>query len=228
MYTSAGSSTPGSGGPSIVLDVEEASGGPSLLESGTFDFDPSLIDLDSHQPTDNTESTDVQPGLNINTQLGSKRKAIATQREFRSETLIYALIVVAGLAGLVGVVWLAIWLTSGSHTFSEAFENSEPVKHYRYNLMQYDKSARSLSLMSQAYLKAKSLTEEEVEEIRDYVNQAETYPNRQATLQLAFDQFENGDQRAAQKTLADASQLLQEKRPELEAKAREFMEGSRN
>ncbi len=213
----------------IVLDVGPASSDESLIgsleESDSFDFDPALIDLGT--PTTNSASADSVAGANpvadlqIDVTTPSKRKT-QPKREFKSETLVYALLTAGGLIGLVALGWLGFWLFSGSQTYSEAFEASEPVKHYRYCLAQYDKAHRSVAVQLEIYRKSKSPPDEEVAQIEAYVAETRRFPDRETTLAAAYEKFEQGDEKGAQKLLADASRTLNRKRPELEARAIEL------
>ena len=213
----------------IVLDVGPVSSDESLIgnveESDSFDFDPALIDLG----TPATSSAAVEPlaaanpvaDLKIDVTTPAQRKT-RSKREFKSETLVYALLTAGGLIGLVALGWLGVWLFSGSPTYSEAFEASEPVKHYRFCLAQYDKAQRSVAVQLEIYRKTKSPPEEEVAEVEAYVEETRRFPGRETTLAAAYEKFEQGDEKGAQKLLADASRTLNRRRPELEAKAIEL------
>ena len=225
----------------IVLELDAPeTGNVSLLadaasEENSFDFDPSLIDFDeptAASPTTpllQTESkTETQePSLNpfkIDTAIKSDTK---TKPGIPKHIWMLLLYFVGGLVSIGGLGLLIVWLMSGPTRFPESFEKLESVKHYRYCLMQYDRSHRSLKLMADAYVKAKPPGEEEVQQINQLVSQSATFADRQATLEKAWQWVEQGEEAKARKFLAEESAKLLAKRPELEFKAKEFMEKSK-
>ena len=89
-------------------------------------------------------------------------------------------------------------------------------------IQQFRESQRTLQIVSEAYVKSKSPTTEEREQIEAFNRSIEPLADQQIKLGEALELFQASEHEKARSTLITATQTLDEKIPELESKAKDF------
>ena len=125
---------------------------------------------------------------------------------------------------VVGLILLltTVFFIFGDSAYPKEFSEQPEVRNYVKKIEEFRKSQRTLKIVSEAYVKSKSPTVEEREQIEAYNRSIEPLANQQIKLDEALELFKASEHEKARSALIAATQTLDEKIPELESKANDF------
>ena len=132
-----------------------------------------------------------------------------------------ALGITAAVAGLI-LLLTTVFFLSGDSGYPKEFSEQPEVRNYVRKIEEFRKSQRTLKIVSEAYVKSKSPTAEEREQIEAFNRSIEPLANQQIKLDEALELFKASEHEKARSALIAATQTLDEKIPELESKAKDF------
>ena len=119
---------------------------------------------------------------------------------------------------LAGIVSFAFGQTSYPTEFTQRPE----VQDYVTKIEEFRKSQQTLRIMSEAYVKKKSPPPQEREQIETFNRSIEPLANEEEKLTEALNLFRASQADQARSALITATHTLDQKIPELEAKAKDF------
>jgi len=204
---------------------------PAVSESN-FEFDLDQINFADRRPKGSKSSSKratnpeptADPAVEIDTGFEPKFRLKQDSSSSR-RTLIYFAAIVSGLCLIVGMGYAALMLFSSGQRYTQAFEAFPEVKQYRFALMNYEKSRRMLRVMGEAYVKTEASAESELSSLESFLDS--TSPASDETLDEAFELFNKDQKQEAKQVLRSAMAKLNQKRPEIEAKAVEYQSKTR-
>ena len=129
--------------------------------------------------------------------------------------------VAAAAVSLLLLITTAFFLL-GDSVYPQEFSQQLEVRNYVEKIEEFRKSQRTLKIVSEAYVKSKSPTAEEREQIEAFNRSIEPLANQQIKLDEALALFKASEHEKARSALITATQTLEEKIPELESKAKDF------
>ena len=129
--------------------------------------------------------------------------------------------VAAAAVSLLLLITTALFLL-GDSVYPQEFSQQLEVRNYVEKIEEFRKSQRTLKIVSEAYVKSKSPTAEEREQIEAFNRSIEPLANQQIKLDEALALFKASEHEKARSALITATQTLEEKIPELESKAKDF------
>ena len=221
---------------SLVIHDEMASKEPSLIpgndsSDSRFKLDPKLDPKPSEDPLAPKESFEFDfdaSAVQINTAASTRQSKPSPQALFgqpKSHRPANKSKIIAGLAAALGVLLLVVvvsWLTLGSDSYPAEFSERPEVKNYVAKIKEFRKSQQTLQIASEAYVKSKSPAQPERDEIEAFNRSIEPLANEDEKLAEALELFQTFQPEKARSTLISAIQTLDQKIPELEAKAKDF------
>jgi hypothetical protein len=192
----------------------------------SFDFDLDSINIET-TPTSldaPVNSPDARPADQKNKQKKSFQKNTANSRSFLALLSEHRLRLIAGgaVAGMFTLAIVGYLVLRGNVSYPQEFSRRPEVQNYIATMQKFREKKIKFSLMSEAYIKANTLAESEVDEINAYKGQIEPLDNQDATLHTALEFFKSFQPEKARETLMTATQSLSDKIPELEAKAKDY------
>ena len=215
---------------SLIIPDEMAAKEPSLLPTNDdshsrfkldpkFDPEPSDSPL-KPEPTGNSEFDFDVPDIEIApTTLSSPTQRPNFQRTTGRTKLVLG--IVAAVVGLLLLLTTAFFVL-GDSAFPQEFAEQPEVRNYVRKIEEFRKSQQTLKIVSEAYVKSKSPTAEEREQIEAFNRSIEPLANQQVKLAEALELFQASEREKARSALIAATQTLDEKIPELESKAKDF------
>ena len=213
--------------PNLIIRDELAAKEPSLLpksddSDSRFKLDPKF----DPEPTEKLPSLEDSfefdlANLQLDTAKSPQPKQLPRQRFQRSpnKTAIFA-----GVAVVLSLVLLALVcrFAFGQSSFPTEFTQRPEVQNYVTKIKEFRKSQQTLKIVSAAYVKKKSPPPQEREQIETFNRSIEPLANEEEKLTEALKLFQASQIEQARSALINATQTLDQKIPELEAKAEDF------
>ena len=113
-------------------------------------------------------------------------------------------------------------LVFGDSSYPAEFSERLEVQNYVTKIKEFRKSQRHLEIVSEAYVKSKSPTPQERDQIEAFNRSIEPLANQEEKLTKALQLFQASQDEQARSTLINATQTLDRKIPELQAKAEDI------
>lgn len=212
----------------LIIADEMAAKEPSLLPTNDdsdsrFKLDPKFDPAPSDQPLDPESNFEFDIDTpDVETEPASPEPHF-NRPSFRRSTgnsklLLIITAATAGLLLLAAIVWLAF----GDSAYPQEFSERPEVRNYVNKIAEFRKSQRTLKIVSEAYVKSKSPTAQEREQIEAFNRSIEPLANEQDKLDEALELFQASEHEKARTALIAATQTLDQKIPELQAKAKDF------
>ena len=216
---------------SLIIPDVMAAKEPSLLptndDSGSrFKLDPKFDPEPSDSPlnpTSNLEFDFDAPDVETEQAMPPPRLPAPQQPNFKHSTgkTKLVLVIAAATVGLLLLITTVFFL-SGDSDYPQEFSEQPEVRNYVNKVEEFRKSQRTLKIVSEAYVKSKSPTTEEREQIEAFNRSIEPLADQQLKLDEALELFKASEYEQARSALIVATQTLSEKIPELESKAKDF------
>ena len=213
--------------PSLIIKDELAGKEPSLLpKSGDSDSRFKLDPKFDPKPTDSLptfeESFDFDPSdVQLDTENSPSSKQPSRHRSQRS---ISKTTILASGGVVLSIMILAVigCLAFGQVSFPTEFTERPEVQNYVTKIKEFRKSQQTLKIVSEAYVKSKSPTPQEREQIETFNRSIEPLANEEEKLTEALKLFQASQADKARSALISATKTLDQKIPELQAKAKDF------
>lgn len=205
----------------------------TVIPASNFEFDLDEIEFTDRRPNRKKppaeKATSKPPSkadssLEIDTGFEPKFR-LKQDTSASRRTLLYFAAILGGLFLIIGVGYVAMLLFSSGQRYSQDFEAFPEVKQYRSALMNYEKSRRMLRVMGEAYVKAEERSEDELSSLESFLES--TSPSSDQTLDQAYELFNLDQKQKAKEVLRTAIATLNQRRPEIEAKAVEYQSKTR-
>ena len=192
-----------------------------------FDFD--LADLEVNTDVlpkrdDRSQKTGTKSSTTVDRNNADSKAATIGSRLRYLQGSINKTTVIAGAAAALGSIFFA---TLGLYLFSDAslpaeFSERPEVKNYVTKINEFRKSQRELEIVSEAYVKSKSPPPQEREQIEAFNRSIQPLANKEEKLNEALELFQASQADRARTALITATEALDQKIPELQAKAKDF------
>ena len=215
---------------SLIIPDEMAAKEPSLLPTNDdsdsrFKLDPKFDPEPSESPLNPTPTNNLEFDFgesDIETE-PTVLPPFPQQPNFKRPTSKskLALGIATAVVGLI-LLLTTVFFIFGDSAYPKEFSEQPEVRNYVKKIEEFRKSQRTLKIVSEAYVKSKSPTVEEREQIEAYNRSIEPLANQQIKLDEALELFKASEHEKARSALIAATQTLDEKIPELESKANDF------
>lgn len=192
-----------------------------------FDFDLESINIETDFPAPVEFAESSQNKSNVKKK-NTKTKSLSPQAKAsptaaamlsRNRVPLMAGGVVAGALIFAVVGYLTFFSGTG---YPQEFSQRPEVQDYIATMRKFRDKKITFSLMSEAYIKAKTPAESELDAINAFRGEIEPLDNQDETLEAALEFFKSFQPEKARETLISATQNLSNKIPELEAKAKDY------
>lgn len=189
--------------------------------SHDFDFDLDAINIE-------TELT--EPIAEVKSPAKSKRTKktiVKKSKPGRSSLAMFSdfrvpLIAGSAIAGILLLTIAGYFVFFSGNGYPYEFNQRPEVQDYIATMQKFRKSKHTYSFVSEAYIKAKSPADAEIDQIIAFTSEIEPLDNQDQTLDTALEFFKSFQPEKARDTLISATQNLSDKIPELEAKAKDY------
>lgn len=196
----------------------------------SFDFDLDSINIETEPASPETYGDGPVSNLAKPKNKKENKKGRAFQKNAPSSRSFAAMLsqnrlrLLAGgaIAGMLCLLVVGYAIFSGGVGYPREFSQRPEVQTYIATMQNFRQKKIKFSLVSEAYIKSKTPTESEVDEINAYKSEIEPLDNQDATLHTALEFFQSFQPEKARETLVTATQSLSDKIPELEAKAQDY------
>jgi len=140
------------------------------------------------------------------------------QHSINKTTMLASAAILLSLMCLTAIGW---FLASDSSLPTEFTERPE-VRNYVTKVKEFRKSQQTLKIVSEAYVKSKSPTAQEREQIETFNRSIEPLANKEDKLTEALELYQTSQVDKARSALITATEALDQKIPELQAKAKDI------
>lgn len=193
-----------------------------------FDFDPEDLQLNTNAPTNQDNQlersgTKSQAAFNADDQADHKPAGFPTQHS-RYRHSISKTTMLASAAILLSLMFLTAigWFVFSESSLPTEFTERPEVRNYVTKIKEFRKSQQTLKIVSEAYVKSKSPTPLEREQIETFNRSIEPLANKEEKLTEALKLFQASQVEKARLALIAATETLDQKIPELQARAKDF------